>query len=395
MVSPKRQCPSRASWLAALLPCLSSSLVGCEGGDSQVVDEVLDRRPGVTSRPIRATVTAQPTGEPMPLGRLALVAPEGWVVKPRRGPGEGVWIVRMRCTHPDGVANALVRVSESEKPWLATEREGLVKVARLYNVPDPRAFANRYGTDLEFWTAVYNATPQERDAARGARRNEVRTLLRYKIGSRRPSRRLAAPGLQAIIIYPPRKRYASAMVFDKGGNAWVHARLEVSDPTPGEADPGTLLTALLANSHFRAGREQECPDMPEAGAEKKGTKGNKGVRNLCPTGRAFWLAFCPGLDRVMPCPGRPGPRQAESSGDGAACGGGPAAMPTSAVCWPPDWLARVNRPQTRQEREALALCIARGRPFGSPVWVRRMAARFGLESTLRPRGRPRKNASKP
>jgi len=70
-------------------------------------------------------------------------------------------------------------------------------------------------------------------------------------------------------------------------------------------------------------------------------------------------------------------------------------MPTSAVCWPPDWLARVNRPQTRQEREALALCIARGRPFGSPVWVRRMAARFGLESTLRPRGRPRKNASKP
>jgi len=54
----------------------------------------------------------------------------------------------------------------------------------------------------------------------------------------------------------------------------------------------------------------------------------------------------------------------------------------------------LNRPQTREEREAVALCIARGRPFGSPVWVRRIAARLGLESTLRPRGRPRKKGSK-
>jgi len=69
-------------------------------------------------------------------------------------------------------------------------------------------------------------------------------------------------------------------------------------------------------------------------------------------------------------------------------------MPTSAVCWPPDWLARVNRPQTREERKAVTLCIARGRPFGGPVWVRRMAGRLGLESTLRPRGRPRKKGSK-
>ena len=31
----------------------------------------------------------------------------------------------------------------------------------------------------------------------------------------------------------------------------------------------------------------------------------------------------------------------------------------------------------------------RGRPFGEEGWVRRMARRFGIESTLRPRGRPR------
>ena len=30
--------------------------------------------------------------------------------------------------------------------------------------------------------------------------------------------------------------------------------------------------------------------------------------------------------------------------------------------WPADWVERVNQPQTREEREAVALCIARGRP---------------------------------
>ena len=98
--------------------------------------------------------------------------------------------------------------------------------------------------------------------------------------------------------------------------------------------------------------------------------GRKGVRNLFRTGRGFSLAFCGGVGRAMPCPRHPGPRQAESCGDGAACGGGPAAMPTNAVSWRireaagwlPDWVGRVHRPQTRQEREAVALCIVRGRP---------------------------------
>ena len=56
---------------------------------------------------------------------------------------------------------------------------------------------------------------------------------------------------------------------------------------------------------------------------------------------------------------------------------------------PPDWVARVNRPQTATELEALRLSVQRGRPFGEDGWVRRMAKRFGMESTLRPRGRPK------
>lgn len=57
---------------------------------------------------------------------------------------------------------------------------------------------------------------------------------------------------------------------------------------------------------------------------------------------------------------------------------------------PRDWVACVNKPQTPAELEALRLSIARGRPFGSPVWTKRTAARLGIESSLCPRGRPRK-----
>lgn len=61
--------------------------------------------------------------------------------------------------------------------------------------------------------------------------------------------------------------------------------------------------------------------------------------------------------------------------------------------WPIDrprnWVARVNRPETGEELEALRVSVQRGRPFGEEAWVKRMAKRFGMESTLRPRGRPK------
>ena len=59
---------------------------------------------------------------------------------------------------------------------------------------------------------------------------------------------------------------------------------------------------------------------------------------------------------------------------------------------PEDWLDRVNRPQSEEEVAALVRCIRRGAPFGREQWVRRVAKELGLESCLRPRGRPRKGA---
>lgn len=59
---------------------------------------------------------------------------------------------------------------------------------------------------------------------------------------------------------------------------------------------------------------------------------------------------------------------------------------------PKDWVARVNRPQTEAELAAVRQAVVRGRPFGSSGWEQQMAARLGLEYTLRPRGRPKKPA---
>ncbi len=54
------------------------------------------------------------------------------------------------------------------------------------------------------------------------------------------------------------------------------------------------------------------------------------------------------------------------------------------------WLEEVNTPQTEAELSALQRCVQRGCPFGETSWREHMVRLLGLESTLRPRGRPRK-----
>ncbi len=61
---------------------------------------------------------------------------------------------------------------------------------------------------------------------------------------------------------------------------------------------------------------------------------------------------------------------------------------------PDDWLAWVNQPLTEPELKALRNCVARGTPYGSERWQKQTARRLGLESSLRPRGRPRKKSKK-
>ncbi|MBS3822048.1 MAG: hypothetical protein KGY81_09840, partial [Phycisphaerae bacterium] len=61
---------------------------------------------------------------------------------------------------------------------------------------------------------------------------------------------------------------------------------------------------------------------------------------------------------------------------------------------PEDWLRYVNRPPTDDERAALRRCMQRGCPFGRERWVKQMAREYNLESTLRPRGRPKNKGKK-
>jgi len=54
------------------------------------------------------------------------------------------------------------------------------------------------------------------------------------------------------------------------------------------------------------------------------------------------------------------------------------------------WFKRVNQPLTEAEIAAARKCVNRGTPYGSDHWKKLTAKRLGLESTMRPRGRPRK-----
>lgn len=59
-----------------------------------------------------------------------------------------------------------------------------------------------------------------------------------------------------------------------------------------------------------------------------------------------------------------------------------------------NWPRLVNEPHSATEVAAVRASIVRGRPFGNETWTRRAATKLGLESTLRPRGRPRKTSKK-
>jgi putative transposase len=58
---------------------------------------------------------------------------------------------------------------------------------------------------------------------------------------------------------------------------------------------------------------------------------------------------------------------------------------------PVQWLRHVNAAQTEAELKALRRSVVHGTPFASDTWVLRTAAKLGLEWTVRPRGRPRKD----
>ena len=57
---------------------------------------------------------------------------------------------------------------------------------------------------------------------------------------------------------------------------------------------------------------------------------------------------------------------------------------------PRNWRSWVNKVETEAELQAVRTSVKRGLPFGESHWSLSSAARLGLQSTTRPRGRPRK-----
>lgn len=57
---------------------------------------------------------------------------------------------------------------------------------------------------------------------------------------------------------------------------------------------------------------------------------------------------------------------------------------------PGDWLEHVNATAGGDELKRVRLSVRRGAPYGEPEWTESVAKEYGLEFTLRPVGRPRK-----
>ena len=64
------------------------------------------------------------------------------------------------------------------------------------------------------------------------------------------------------------------------------------------------------------------------------------------------------------------------------------------VARPRGWLAEVNAAMPEEAASQVTQSIARGVPLGATAWRDRIAKRLALDITLRPRGRPRKQADK-
>ena len=53
-----------------------------------------------------------------------------------------------------------------------------------------------------------------------------------------------------------------------------------------------------------------------------------------------------------------------------------------------DWITTVDQPLTEHQLGSIRESVNRQRPYGEKDWQTRIASLFGLQSTLRPRGRP-------
>jgi putative transposase len=64
------------------------------------------------------------------------------------------------------------------------------------------------------------------------------------------------------------------------------------------------------------------------------------------------------------------------------------------IALPAGWTRHVNEPQRESELAALRVSVVRGAPFGDTNWRAQTAEVLGLQSSMRPQGRPKKEKGK-
>jgi putative transposase len=69
-----------------------------------------------------------------------------------------------------------------------------------------------------------------------------------------------------------------------------------------------------------------------------------------------------------------------------------APAPRRPIALPADWDRFLDEAEPAAGLETIRRSVNRGTPFGGARWVRSTASRLGLESSLRPRGRPPKSS---
>ena len=68
----------------------------------------------------------------------------------------------------------------------------------------------------------------------------------------------------------------------------------------------------------------------------------------------------------------------------------PFRISTGPIVLPENWPQLLRRNITRKDHDRICNSIDRSAPMGQPDWTKRTAAKLNLESTMRPRGRPKK-----
>lgn len=267
----------RPWWKASVsVGVILAVLSGCNEPKGQPgVDNNIDTSPGISTRVSELSLGIQEKGETLRLEDFIMVLPQGWSIIEKKTRENGDLSFALRVRHEGQNLDPVYVGYRKEVSWVADPPDTLRGIAENY-VDDANAFFRMYDTDLKFFHAVSDATPDDRDKASGRERLLVKLLLVYKRcwGGAGNAKLIRADGLDALIS-PVRltESFVGSRVFDKKGR-W-RAGVSLESPTIGWPEAQKMLGVLLANCRFDG---QASDGRSASGTDTKTTE-NRDAKN--------------------------------------------------------------------------------------------------------------------